>query len=76
MTMPPEPVDRWFKRLGQCGICGVRGADQRHRIIEAIAGRVDAGEDEAQVAWDYGVPVEAVAACLEWVREHPDGIEK
>lgn len=71
-----EPVDRWFPRLGPCGVCGVPGADQRHRVIEAIAGAVIAEPDaEEDVAADYGVPVEAVRACVEWARAHPDGSE-
>ena len=75
--MPPEPVDQWFPRLGPCQLCGTPGADQRHRVIEAIADAVKAEPDsEDDVAWDYGVPVEAVRACVEWAREHPDGIER
>lgn len=77
--MPPEtadPVDRWYPRLGPCGICNVPGVDQRHRVIEAIADAVGAGDGDEDVAADYGVPVEAVAACVEWVRDHPDGIER
>ena len=73
--MLPEPVDQWFRRLGPCLLCGTPGVDQRHRVIEAIADAVKAGDGEEDVAEDYGVPVEAVAACLEWVREHPDGLE-
>ena len=74
--MQPEPVDHWFPRRGPCGICGTPGADQRHRVIEAIADAVNAGDGEQDVADDYGVPVEAVRACVEWVREHPDGLER
>ena len=75
-VMQPEPVDRWFPARGQCLVCGAPGADQRHRVIEAIADAVNAEPDsEDDVAADYGVPVEAVQACIEWVREHPDGIE-
>lgn len=73
--MPPDPIDRWFKRLGPCLVCGTPGADQRHRVIEAIADAVNAGDGEEDVAADYGVPVEAVRACVQWAREHPDGLE-
>lgn len=74
--MPPDPIDRWFKRLGQCQVCGTPGADQRHRVIEAIADAVRAEPDsDEDVAREYGVPVEAVAACVEWARQHPDGLE-
>lgn len=71
----PDPIDQWLPRVGPCGICGVPGADQRHRVIEAIADAVKAGDDEESVAADYDVPVEAVRACLEWTRAHPDGVE-
>lgn len=74
-TVQPDPVDQWFPKRGQCQLCGVPGVDQRHRVIEAIADMVNAGDSEESVAADYGVPVEAVAACLEWVRAHPDGLE-
>ncbi len=74
--MPAHPVDAWFPPLGQCQLCGVPGADQRHRVIEAIADRVTAGEGDEDVAADYNVPVEAVAACVDWVAGHPDGTER
>ena len=73
--MPPDPIDQWFPRLGQCQLCNVPGADQRHRVIEAIADAVDAGDGEEDVARDHGVPVEAVRACVRWAEEHPDGVE-
>ena len=74
--MQPDPIDRFFPRLGQCQVCGVPGVDQRHRVIEAIADAVLAEPDsDEDVAYEYDVPVEAVAACLRWVEEHPDGLE-
>ena len=77
MPQQPDPIDRWFRRLGPCLICNVPGADQRHRVIEAIADAVIAEPDsEDDVAADYGVPVEAVRACVRWAREHPDGLER
>lgn len=72
----PDPVDRWYPRLGPCGICSVPGVDQRHRAIEAIADAAKAGEAAEDLAFDYDVPVEAVRACVRWVAEHPDGIER
>ena len=62
----PDPIDQWLPRRGQCQLCGVPGADQRHRVIEAIADMVNAGEDEEAVAADYDVPVDAVRACVQW----------
>jgi hypothetical protein len=76
MAETADPVDRWFPARGQCQVCSVPGVDQRHRVIEAIADMVKAGDGEEDVAADYGVPVEAVRACVRWVAEHPDGIER
>ena len=73
--MQPDPIDQWFPRLGPCQLCGVPGADARHRVIEAIADAVNAGDGEEDVAADYEVPVEAVRACVRWAAEHPDGLE-
>ena len=75
--MQPEPpeIDHWFPPLGPCGFCNVPGVDQRHRAIDAIAGLLNAGEDEDTVAWEFEVPVEAVRACAAWVKAHPDGRE-
>ena len=69
-------IDTWFPRRGPCGFCGSPGVDARHRAIEAIAGAVLAGDGEEDVADDYDVPVEAVHAAIEWVREHPDSRER
>jgi uncharacterized protein (DUF433 family) len=68
---PAAGIDAWFPRRGPCGFCGSAGVDARHRAIEAIAGAVLAGDTQEAVADDYGVPVEAVQAVIEWVREHP-----
>ena len=70
-----DPIDHWFPKRGPCLICGTPGADQRHRVIEAIADAVNAGDGEEDVAADYEVPVEAVLACVRWAAEHPDGLE-
>ena len=48
--MPPDPIDQWLPRRGQCLICNVPGADQRHRVIEAIADLFGAGETEEDIA--------------------------
>jgi hypothetical protein len=61
-----EVLDRHLPKRGQCLLCGVPGEDQTHRVIDAIAERYRAGDDEIDLAVDYGVEVEAVAACLIW----------
>ena len=43
---------------GPCGICG--GPDARHRVVDAIASRLRAGESVESVAEDYGLSVEKV----------------
>jgi hypothetical protein len=46
-------VEAAFPRRGVCAFCGLD--DQRHRVIDAIAERFRAGEDEDQIAEDYGI---------------------
>jgi hypothetical protein len=67
----PESVPDWVTPVlgpgGPCLICGVPGADQRHRVLDAIVDMVQAGEDPESVADDYGVPVEFVDRVVrEW----------
>ena len=68
-------LDAFFPRLGPCGICSVPGLDQRHRVIDAIAANSAAasmtGEPPEDVAGEYGVPVEAVRAVVEWAAKWP-----
>jgi uncharacterized protein (DUF433 family) len=74
--MQPDPIDQWLPRRGPCLVCGVPGADQRHRRIEAIADLFGAGETEEDIAAEMEVPVEAVRECVRWAAEHPDGLER
>ena len=73
MTSVRCPSNQWFPKRGQCQLCGVPGADQRHRVIEAIADMVNAGDGEEDVARDYDVPVEAVRAWCRSAAEHRTG---
>ena len=59
-----EVLDRTLPKRGQCLLCDVPGEDQTHRVIDAIASRYRAGEDEQPIAADYDVDVATVAACL------------
>jgi hypothetical protein len=68
-----EVLDRHIPKRGQCLLCGVPGEDQTHRVIDAIAERYRAGDDEIDLAVDYGVDVEAVSACLIWTRPERQG---
>jgi hypothetical protein len=65
-------LDAFFPRLGPCGLCGTPGLDQRHRVIDAMAGRMAAGESVEDVADDYDEPVEAVQAVLQWAMRWPE----
>ena len=47
---------------GPCGLCG--GPDARHRLYDAVAERVAAGEDEDQVARDYDEGAQWVLAIV------------
>jgi len=64
-------LDRWFPAVGPCGICGTPGLDQRHRVVDAIAGRIAAGEGETDVADDYRLPLEAVLTVMAWAADWP-----
>ena len=64
-------LDEWFPRLGPCGLCGTPGLDQRHRVIDAIAGQLGAGEDPEVVAVEMDRTGEAVAAVAAWAQRWP-----
>jgi hypothetical protein len=57
-----------FGPTSPCGICG-SGLPQRHRVVDAIAGRLAAGESEEEVAADYDLPLEAARLVGEWARK-------
>lgn len=54
----PEPVETAMPWRGPCGLCG--GPDARHRILDAIADAVRAGEPAAGVADTYELPLAVV----------------
>ncbi len=58
------PYDLVGEYRGPCGLCGY--PDQRHRVFEAIEDMVNAGDDAASVAADYGLTVEAVEQIAAW----------
>jgi hypothetical protein len=64
-------LDAHFPVLCSCGVCGVPGLPQRHRVIDAIAGALEAGEDPESVAEDYAVTLDAVHAVSAWSRRWP-----
>lgn len=57
--------------VSQCGLCGTPGLPQRHRIVDAIAGRLEAGEGEDDVAADYRLFPEVIEALKDWMLKWP-----
>jgi len=68
-------LDAWFSRTNPCGICGVPGMPQRHRVVDAIAGMLAAGENPQVVAEQYGVTAGAVRAVQAWAARWPGAWE-
>jgi len=69
-----DPALDAFPELGPvsaCGICGVPGLPQRHRIVDAIAAQLAAGEFEEDLVGEYGVSEKAVAAVASWMARWP-----
>jgi hypothetical protein len=64
-------LDTFFPRVGPCGICGIPGLPQRHRVVDAIADELAAGEDPEVAAREFGVPVDAVRAVSAWAARWP-----
>lgn len=64
-------LDAFLPRLGPCGICATAGLDQRHRVVDAIAERLEAGEDPEDTAGEFGVTPEAVEAVTLWMVRWP-----
>ena len=63
-------LDPWFKMRNPCGLCG-SGLPQRHRVVDAIAGMLEAGECDTDVAEDMGVSLDAVMAVTAWQQRWP-----
>lgn len=67
----PQQVPDWVTPIlgtpGACLVCGVPGADWRHRTLDAIVEHVQAGESSGSVADDCAVPVWFVDRVIaEW----------
>jgi hypothetical protein len=63
-TYLDELVDLHWPRRGPCLICGVRGEDARHRVMDSVAENVRAGDHPEAVADTYGVSLTAVAVAV------------
>ena len=62
-------LDEHLPLLGPCRLCCAGNLDQSHRLIDALAGRVRAGDDPAETGGDYGLGVEVVKACVWWTAQ-------
>jgi hypothetical protein len=56
--------------MSACLLCG-SGLPQRHRIVDAIAGHLEAGEFPEEIADELSVPAAAVVSVREWMRRWP-----
>jgi hypothetical protein len=66
-------LDRFFPPRGPCLICGTPGLGARHRVIEAVADAVLAGDDPKDVEQDYMLAPGAALVAVEWA-QHMDGL--
>jgi hypothetical protein len=64
-------LDEHFPHHGPCQICGIPGLGARHRVLDAMAGMLAAGEDPEVVAEEFGRTPEAVQAVQEWAKRWP-----
>jgi hypothetical protein len=68
-----DPALDAFPGLGPvspCGLCG-SGLPQRHRVVDAMAGRLEAGECPEDLAEEFGVSRGAVHAVALWMVRWP-----
>ena len=61
----------FFGMRNQCQLCGVPGLPQRHRMVDAIAGALEAGECEGEIMAELGVSLDAVMAVTAWAAKYP-----
>jgi len=64
-------LDAHFPHHGACLICGIPGLGARHRVLDAMAGMLAAGEDPEVVAEEFGRTPEAVEAVRAWAKRWP-----
>lgn len=67
-------LDAHFPMRNPCGLCG-SGLPQRHRVVDAIAGALEAGDGPEDLAVDYQKPIEAITAVQAWMKKWPGAWE-
>ena len=64
-------LNEHFPQRNQCLVCGVPGLPQRHRMVNAVAGHLSAGEDAETIAGELDLTAAAVLAVGEWAERWP-----
>ena len=64
-------LDAFFPLLCSCGVCGVPGLPQRHRVVDSIAEQLAAGEITEEISAELDVTFEAIGAVREWMQRWP-----
>ena len=64
----PALDGHFFYGSPTCGLCGTPGLPQRHRVVDAVAGHLEAGEDEDVIAEELEVSEEAVGVVRNWMQ--------
>ena len=63
-------LDAFFPMRNPCALCR-SGLPQRHRLVDAIAGALEAGECEQDVMEELGVSLDQVMAVTAWAARWP-----
>jgi hypothetical protein len=63
-------LDAFFPMLNPCALCG-SGLPQRHRMVNAIAGALQAGETAQDIMAELEVSLDAVMAVTAWAQRWP-----
>ena len=58
-------LDEFFPMRSPCGFC--TWLPQRHRVVEAVAGHLGAGETAEEISGELDVTHEAVGAVRDWM---------
>lgn len=56
--------------VSACLLCG-SGLPQRHRMVDAVAGHLEAGEYPDEIADELALTEGAVVAVAEWMKRWP-----
>lgn len=63
-------LDAYWPRR-PCGICGTPNLPSRHRVVDAIASLLEAGEIPEEISAEMDVTHESIYAVQEWMAKWP-----